>query len=80
MSTYSFDREVARLARERMERRQMAHAIERFQDRVGRLEGVLLECREYFEDRADAELVGDPASWEGNEEMTLLGRIEEVLG
>lgn len=46
---------------------------------VKKLEYVLNECKEYFDQRADADVQGDPSVFIPNEEMVLLGKIDKVL-
>ncbi len=41
---------------------------------------ALAECREYFEDLADAEYLPGDASPTGNDEMRLLVKIDAILG
>lgn len=40
---------------------------------------VLQECREYFEQRADAEYFSDSPTPSGNEEMRLLVMVEQAV-
>lgn len=40
---------------------------------------ALRECEDYFDQRADADCVGDPAAYVGNREMTLLGVVLRAL-
>ena len=47
--------------------------------RFGRMTEVLRECEAYFADRADAEYHTDSPGAVGNEEMSLLVQIQEVL-
>lgn len=44
-----------------------------------RLRDVLELCEDYFDQRADADAVGDPQQYVGNTEMTLLSAIRRVL-
>ncbi len=39
---------------------------------------VLDDIEEYLDDRADADCVGDPAEYHGNQEMGLLTRLREA--
>ena len=45
-----------------------------------RLREALEACEDYFDQRADAEAVGDPPRFVGNSEMHHLGRIRRALG
>lgn len=40
---------------------------------------ALRECEDYFDQRADADCVGDPPAYAGNREMTLLGVVRRAL-
>jgi hypothetical protein len=40
---------------------------------------ILNECHDYFSGRADADCVGDPLEFVGNEEMGLQTRVETAL-
>lgn len=48
--------------------------------RVDVLEKALRECEEYFEQRSDADSVGDPSRFFPNEEMKMLGVVKLALG
>jgi len=47
--------------------------------KLARIVEVLYECEEYFDNRADADCVGDPPHFVGNKEMQLLGEVREAL-
>ena len=47
-------------------------------DCIAELTEALEDCRDYFEERADAEL--DETGYTGNEEMRLLVAVNRVLG
>jgi hypothetical protein len=44
-----------------------------------KLYAALVEAREYFEDRADAEIARPGGSFQGNEEMLLFIKIDNLL-
>ncbi len=46
---------------------------------VSGMEEVLSDALEYFTDREDADCVGDPPEFVGNEEMNLASRIREAI-
>jgi hypothetical protein len=43
------------------------------------LEQVLIDCSEYFADRADADCEGDPLEFVPNAEMRLQTQVDDVL-
>jgi len=45
----------------------------------GDLEQTLIDCLEYFENRQDADCVGDPLEYVPNEEMRLAGKVRVAL-
>ena len=54
-------------------------ALAASQARVAALREVLVECEEFFDNRADADAQGDPARYVGNAEMTMLGIVRAAL-
>lgn len=55
-------------------------AIMRLQKRCDRMAEALVDCEEYFDNRADADAVGNPPRFQGNHEMNLLGVVRRALG
>lgn len=45
-----------------------------------RFRRALVECEDYFDQRADADCVGDPMRYVGNEAMSMLGMVRLALG
>ena len=54
-------------------------ALRRLREENDRLRDALEECAEWFDQRADAEAVGDPQRYVGNAEMTMLGTCKRAL-
>ena len=52
----------------------------RAEARLARLRPVVEDLEDYFAERADADCVGDPPRYVGNEAMTFLTRIRMALG
>jgi hypothetical protein len=69
-----------RLAREEEADAKDEVVIAGLRRKIAKLEAALDECREYFEDRADADQEPGDSYPRGNEEMKLLVTIDQATG
>jgi hypothetical protein len=58
----------------------LAEKFTRLEWRAMEMALVLERCAEYFDNRADADMQGDPPRYVPNEEMRLLVAVREALG
>jgi hypothetical protein len=58
----------------------LAEKFTRLEWRALGMAHVLQQCAEYFDNRADADMQGDPPRYVPNEEMRLLQAVREALG
>lgn len=48
-------------------------------DQLFEIRAMLEECRDYLDQRADADCKGDPPEYVPNQAMRIMGRVDELL-